>query len=538
MFQSIDGCWVIEVDNRLSELMDEKLQLKVTEKQFCQALKAYQLDDALITLGQISGKLYNDDLSEEDFWKRERKGLIIHKVTKQFITDFAIEYIANMLLISGSNNFRSKSIRDKDNLHGLFSIYFNHIIQQIPKGNLAALLVPMYYRQFSSQQDIKDVIMRNWIIFNQMNSEISSKDRMDLDNILFVRAGLTIEEYIVLSFLIFSLVVSKPSFSIGALTHGEVSCLDKFLTEEKVAGILKMLSATPEELRELDLKYNTKLSDEGTLNRYNPLWDKPIVKISGNTYIVPSISAYAKGSFKGLYWFFENVDKTTFRKYFGSLFENYVGAVLKDIYGHKEVVSGIRYGSRKDSREFFDWIVERSDSILLVESKGYQFPLTTLQTGDTDLIQKEVFRKIVATIRQMFERCNDIRKYSELNNFKDKKLVCLAVFYDIPFISTDVYDVQIKIALANMDSEYPGIKDFEYTLVSIEELEDYSYIKDYAEIENVVKQAKQTPGSGVSTETNRIYRENRHNSKMPNNLLDKKFKEFECNILHINDVDR
>lgn len=524
---------VIHVDNRLASLLTKEMESEVTEEQFRWALKGYRLEESLLLLGRISARLYDDKFQEDGYWKKENTGFVIHKETGQFVTDFAIEYISNLLLISGANEYKSLSLADKSNVIGIFSIYFNQIIRPKKVENLASLLVPMSLQQFSSQKDFHDVFTRQIVIFQEIHSELSCEDKMDLINILKEKTGLTIEGYFKLSFFIFAKILSDPYFKQETFTEGELSRNAELLSEGKINLILACLAATPEEIRILDGKYNNRMSEEHTLSRYNPLWEKPIVRLARNSYVVPSVSSYVKGAFKGIYWLFENTDRSAFRKYFGSLFENYVGRVLKDIYGEKKVYPGVKYGTKKDSREFYDWIVELPDSYILIEAKGYQFPLPTLQTGKPSLVEKEVSEKIVETIRQMFDRKQDIERYDELRHFKKKKITCVAIFYDIPFVSTNMYDASIKSALHNMEKDKSGICDFEYILLDIEEIEQYSYVKDYIDIEGLVRRSKETPGSGVQAEIRKISVDNKHAGGRRDNLLDKKLKEFAEGLLPI-----
>jgi len=522
---------VIHVDNRLASLLTKEMESEVTETQFCQALKGYKLEESLLLLGRLSAKLYDNKFLEDGYWKKVSTGFIIHKETEQYITDFAIEYISNLFLISGANGYKSLSLADKSNIIGVFGVYFNQVVRPKKVENLASLLVPMSLKQLSSQKDFHDVFTRQFIMFQEIHSESSRENKMDLIKIMKEKTGLTLEEYFKLSFFVFAKVLSDPYFRLEAFTDSKLSRNTELLSREKVTNLLNLLAATPEEIRVLDRKYNNKLCEEHTLSRYNPLWEKPIIKLAKNSYVVPSLSSYVKGAFKGIYWLFENADKPEFRKYFGSLFENYVGRVLKDIYGEEKVCPGIKYGTKRDSREFYDWIVELPDSLILIEAKSYQFPLPTLQTGEPSLVEKEVSKKIVETIRQMFDRKQDIEKYDGLQRFRKKKITCLAIYYDIPFVSTDIYDMSIKSALHNMEKDRPGICDFAYIMLDIEEIEQYSYVKDYIGIENLVRRSKETPGSGIQAEIRRIFVDNKHAGGRRKNLLDRKLKEFAEGLL-------
>lgn len=517
---------MIEIDSRLLQLSEKSMELKVTQEQFCNALKAYKLDDSLVLLAEISKSLFDPTFTENEFWKKEKNGFIIHKVTGQFVTEFAVEYLANLLLISGSNIHRSMSLKDKDNILGIFNIYTNCIVHPEFRNALVTLLIPMYLQQLSSQRDIKDVLTRQVLIFSKVLDEHSGPGKIDLNQYLIDEAGLSIEEYTKLTFIILAAILSYPRFNIGDFTSAEEEPLKGMITNENMNALMNLLSATPAELRAIDELYNSKLKPEETKSRYNPLWQKPIVRLGDNDFVVPSFSAYKKGALSGLYWFFENRLKKQFRDYFGILFQEYVGLIIKDSYESKDIESGVAFGNKKDAREFFDWIVSDDAGYNLFETKAYQFPFYVLQTGDMESVRKEILKKVVGTIRQMFERVQDIDKYDELAKFRGKSIKCVGVFYDIPFISTDVYDADIKSALLGLDSKYPGIKDFKYTLISAEELEDYQYVKPYITIEEIVERVRNTPGSGFTSEVMKFFKEKDLDSKTMRSLLDKKFDEF------------
>ena len=486
----------------------------------------------MIVLAEISEKLFDPNFKENPIWKKEKVGFIIHKPSEQFVTDFAVEYIANILLISGSNDFKNESIKNKDNVVAIFSIYHNSIIHpRIQSGNIASLLVPMFYQQMTSQQDIKDTFIRQWLIFQGAQELVDPKNKLDLDKILLEENGMTVIEYIKLCFLILATILTKPRFNFGTFDKPTIPGLDDVLNSEKISAILKQLSVSKNEFVKLDKELNAGLSPEHTKSRYNPLWEKPIVILGDNDYVVPSISAYAKGALRGLYWIFENVKAKIFRDYFGLLFEKYCGTVIQDIFGRENVRPGIRFG--KDNQEFFDWIANREKEIILFETKGYQFPLKTLQTGSPDLVRKEVFNKLVETIRQTYRRFQDIQSHDELKEFRNKKITVVAVFYDIPFVSTNVYDPDIKSALNGLNARYPGIKDFEYVFLSIEELENYYYVKDYISIEDLVNKVKGTPGAGVIDQISKVFKENNLTAEDHKNLLDRKFRDFYENELGV-----
>ncbi len=245
----------------------------------------------------------------------------------------------------------------------------------------------------------------------------------NLDEIFLRETGLTILEYIKLSFVLFAIINTNPRFNIGVLTEGDAQGLNDVLNDKKMSSFLEFISSDYEGFRALDKERNSKLDPIYTKTRFNPLWLKPVVKMANNDYLAPSITAYATSTFKGLFWWFDDYFRkqsrqkgADFRSYFGSLFEEYVGDVIKDIYTERQVSPGIKFGTKSKGTEgtFFDWIATTPDKIFLFEAKASQFPLEVLQKGDPDKIRTEVVNKIIYAITQMYKRIRDVDSFEEL----------------------------------------------------------------------------------------------------------------------------
>jgi len=131
------------------------------------------------------------------------------------------------------------------------------------------------------------------------------------------------------------------------------------------------------------------------------------------------------------------------------IFEEYVGLILKDAYGENEVRPEIPYKKGK----FIDWYVEKDDKVYLFEVKAKQFSLTILQTGNIELIQKEVKEKIFKAVKQVYDRISEINSYEELKQFRGKKIIPIIIFLDIPFVSSDGYKKIINKDLTALEAE-------------------------------------------------------------------------------------
>jgi hypothetical protein len=328
------------------------------------------------------------------------------------------------------------------------------------------------------------------------SSEVADAIKPDkfehLSKIFKEETGLSFEEYFHLTVAIWSSSQKTATFRKDNLISAQIPSIQYVLTDEKVESYLKILSADYNAFRSEDKKLNALLAPEFTKFRLNPLLVYPIIKSDktvGDPYIIPNTLAFAKKAFGGLYWWFhlyfeKHKQWHDFRDYYGKLFEQYVGQVLKQMYGQANVHPEITY----DNKKFIDWWIERDSKIYLFEAKAYQFALLTKQTGGLELLIKEVKSKIVGAIIQVYRRLQEIDKYSQLSYFKGKQLIPIIVFMDIPFSSGSLYKEIIDEELSFLEEKEPalkGIKNTKIYFLNVEELEFYGGAINKIPIEEV-----------------------------------------------------
>jgi hypothetical protein len=535
MFTDKDGKKVLELDSRILAITRKDEELQVKESEFFNAIKAYKLSESLQHFAFISKMIFDDKYPPD--WHRMGKGGVCHP-SGVFLTQFSIEYLASAMILSGSNDWKKESLKRKDNILGLFNIYQNGLVQGIPSSNgLMNFMIPMYFQQITSQADPKDLFTRQWYFFSQINTRLNTKSSLELSEVFQKETSLSLLEYTKLCFIIFAYATVNPRFNIGEVGGLQDSKLKDVFNDEKIALFLDIVSSDYAKFRELDKQLNGKLDPIFTKTRFNPLWLKPIVKLGENDFLVPSITAYMTSTFKGLFWWFDSYfravsksKQTDFRIHFGKVFEEYVGDVLKNIYSEVNVQPEIQYGTKKNSRLFFDWIVETKEKTFLFEAKSYQFPLEVLQKGDPEMISNQILSKIIETIIQMFKRVADVPKFEELQHLVDKNLIPIAIFYDIPLISTPLYNEHISKVLKLLESQYPNISNFNYYFLSIEELENFGYAVDKIDIDDLMDRANKTTSTGFMVELGKVCKENESGKK---NLLDISFNNYCADVIGI-----
>ena len=478
-------------DSDIGELKN-KAEGTVTEEELKAVLKRYNLRDGLIVLGKASNFVNN--------YKGEGaigRAAFRDPKTGVFVTQFGLAYLANALITSGANDYKAKHLGNQQNILLLSNIYSNCLVSPeikkdknapVQKKDLTSMLVRMYAEQFEYQFNAVLLIARTIVIYSDLVNKVLPSRFEKFTTIFERETRLTIEEYFFLSVAAWACVQKTATFRKEALTEARIPSMQSVLTDEKVSSFLNILTADYKTFRAEDQKANTSLDSVFTKFRFNPLLLYPIIKadrIEIDPYIVPNTLAFAKKAFGGLYWWFHRYFKAKgiwhdFRNYYGELFEQYVGLILRKMYGEVNVHPEITYKTGK----FIDWWVERDGKIYLFEAKAYQFALTTKQTGDLDILIKEVKSKIVQTIEQVYRRIQDIPKYNELAVFRGKQLIPVIIFMEIPLASGNLYKEIVDEELEKLEqSGLKGVKNAKIHFLNIEELELYGGAVDKISLE-------------------------------------------------------
>jgi hypothetical protein len=326
----------------------------------------------------------------------------------------------------------------------------------------------------------------------------------------------------------------KSVFDASYLSNSNIPNFESIFTEGKVNNFLSILSTDYKQFRTLDEQMNNDLDPVFTKNRFNPLFISPFIKEELNSktiYIMPSTTAFVHKILGGIFWWFNNYFEENsgdaklhleYRKYFGEIFEKYVGLILKDIYGDRNTFSEIAYS--KMNKKFIDWHVEKGNKCYLFEAKANQFSLLSRRTGDIGLLINNELKKVTESIVETFKNVRDIEIYDELKKFRDKEIIPIIVFLEIPLVSTGIYKEKIDKLLLEIETKdnLVGLKDFKYYLLNIEELELYSEVKDLVEIENVFEDIKGDMNQGLTSYMTKI----NNGDKLKNKFLDKIYESF------------
>jgi len=502
-----------DIDQRIASICQPEEALKIFESDLRQALGGYRLSDALSSLAKISYNLHNDTFP--DWFDRIGTGGVRHPLGI-YVTDFAVSYLASVLLSSKSSDhpYKRKQISDKaDNMLALFHIYFNQLAlpeRNIENGGILQLMLPVNFEQMNSQLNIHHLGARQWFLFNVVALS-TGKNVTDFYELFKAETSLSVNEFIDLALIFYAISSSNYRFNLGDLPKRDGSWFSHLVQEEKMRTYLKLMSTDRVSFRNNYNNSNTHVSEMATKTKFNPLLLNPIIKVGENDYIVPSLTSYKLACFRGIYWWFDNyfiqnknLKSDTFRHFYGSLFEEYTKILLKDIYSSSLLSEKITYGNKGYKKELFDHIVELNDEIILFEAKTIQFTLNTLQTGYIQLVKKEIKEKVVSAIIQMYKRYQDITAYSELERFTKKKKTVVLICYDLPFGSNGMYSNLINEELMKIEFECPGICGFDYFIMDLWDLEHFSSIGRNGDLKSLLEKTLADKSTSFSAEVQKI----------------------------------
>lgn len=505
----------------------------VTELALANVLQRYNLKDGLVTIGRFSNFLFsaNDENQIGRIaYKDPRTGIIF--------SQFALAYIANILLISGSNDYKSKYLSNKeDNLLALCNIYSNCLIDPTftedgrltSFDNFREFMVRMNSEQMELQFLPHQTMSRSFVIFNDLINSIKPKKINFLSDIFYENTGLSLYDYLRIAFLIFAGAQEKTTINLKYFIDAEIPSLSDILTRDKLTCFLRVLASDYQAIKEEDKALNASLSPILTKTRWNPLMIYPVVEFNecsdGESYVIPNCLVYINKAFSGLYWWFHRYFEKQgmqkdFRTYFGYVFQEYVKKILQGIYGQDNVEKEVIYAKDK---KFFDWLVEKDDKIYLFEVKAYQFALPSRQSGSKRQIINNEIKKVVEAMNQVYDRINDIKKYRELERFERKKVIPIIVFLDIPFVSGSLFKDWIHEALTKIEKDkgLDSLADLKINLLNIQELELFDDVKNQVQIEEVFEKLNSNPAESFESLLNKI-----KGKPLRNKYLDSIYKTF------------
>jgi len=317
--------------------------------------------------------------------------------------------------------------------------------------------------QFSYQGKLRTTIPRAWLIFLEANRSVATRP-FDLEAEWMSLTGIQLETFLTIGFGYYAGFLQHSSlvrhFAASGILRGSV-------TEEACENFLSLASATPELYRKLSRVH--QVDDPLYIkNEFNMLWQRPLIAI-GNELFAPVPFLVANRMTDGILYDLMDAkaekDRNPFSEYFGRLFEEYVGRLLKWTFGEENVHQEPKYG--KPAKDGPDWIVIDGDTAILFECRSSRLKLKTRVFAQPGDVMDDIKRMFLETLEKYPGKVDDLKSgVARLDLSAVRRFESIILMYDRVFFEPIFRD------LAKQEftrSGKPWSDDFE--LMDISDLE-------------------------------------------------------------------
>ncbi|MGK7908440.1 MAG: hypothetical protein AB4040_14625 [Synechococcus sp.] len=428
-----------------------------------QYLRQFKLCDALRLIGEISKNIH-----------KSNQGVCYESGVPVF--NGVLAYLS-MLLIENSNDYRSKDMTIKELLKAIDMFFGLPDPFEEDESNPQGCFVRFGASQFDYDREARHLLPRTLIIYRDLWNTVADKSKVDVDAAIQDISGLTLQEILILA-LAFTGKAEKGFFSLYDELEKYPDSTKKYFKLEKQQAFVDFVSCSYQDFRTQsrddippDVSYNKF--------RFNPLYLKPAIIPDRNVnpgfsqvYITPIPSLIYEKVTRGLYFLLADYFRTDkgnpFRRYFGYVFQQYVGLLLKEVFGENNVKQEWRYGTNKEPKDTPDWFVIQNGLTVLIEVKQAGLYLNAKKWGELQEIQDNLTKSIGSGVHQMYEFEHDLENGlctypNESDNIQITER--LVVTYDRSYFLNSILRDEIR-------QLYPSIpKDYHWHTIAVEELE-------------------------------------------------------------------
>jgi hypothetical protein len=271
-------------------------------------------------------------------------------------------------------------------------------------------MIRMKWQQHGYQTYFPRVFARAILLFREAHKLLINPE-VDLPEIFEKLTGLSLTKYMAIGFCYFSGAIDDSASTIKR-AFASTGIMANLISEEECELFLARNSATYEEFRTLSAHY--RVDDETYIKtEMNVLLQRPLIATDRRDLVAPVPNVVAKRVTEGLLhdvWdSLGQADRMAYSRYFGLLFEEYVGILLRHAFGSNHVFHEPSYRRGKQAQEGPDWIVIDNRTALLFECRSSRLNLQTRIFGDIDAVRKDIERMFIKTIEAFPAKVNDLK---------------------------------------------------------------------------------------------------------------------------------
>jgi hypothetical protein len=433
-------------------------------------LKRFQLHETLRLIGGLSHQLLSKKNESE------------HSIEGVPISDAVLAYLA-MRAIESSNDYKKLTMTIGD-LAKAADMYWGLPDPIADDEEALACLLRFGSSQLDYQRRLDNLLSRTLAIYRDLWSSVPGT--VGINSVIESIAGINIEEI-----LMFTFAFTGQSTNQGGYfrLYENVKSTDPevlaWFRQERQQSFVKWLACDYKAFRLQARDGLAKMpSPAYERQRFNPLLRYPILKPDRNplpgarqVYVDPIPHLVHERVTRGLYFdlseHFKGPGKrNSFRQSFGYVFQEYVGAILKDGLRDVRVLGELKYEAAEGEKLTPDWIVIDGDRCLLIEVKQAGLYLESKLWSAIGKVKEDLSKTVGAGVRQLwnFEQAVSSGRHPELavlSGFKEFER--LVVSYDQLYYSNSIIRDLIRDQFVEHGIRIPA--NYHWHVISIDELE-------------------------------------------------------------------
>jgi len=354
------------------------------------------------------------------------------------------------------------------------------LCQGFYSSNPIFLVLRLVAAQFPFEVNTFGCFAQPLILFGEMPQVVSR--RKDVPNFDFRgefqrTTRVSLEDFVDVGFVIWTASKMTNGFTRGYFSKARSQGI-RLPDDETICRILDQVVADPqrfrdiyEELKEKDRRFR--------MYDFNPLFQFPVVRpwkhskglaIDQDRMVAPVPDLVSYRFSTGIFYQMFNKYKESFSRYFGYLFEAYVGRILQEATSFENLFSedDIRHTYPAKKGKVPDWVVVEGDTAILIECKATRFSRAALATGAESAIDTSLEQVLKGLIQlsefqeaakaklpglELLRRCTDL-------------IPVLVTFEPLYLINRKFFCEHINGLLAKK-----GVNDFPWQILSIKEIE-------------------------------------------------------------------
>jgi hypothetical protein len=353
------------------------------------------------------------------------------------------------------------------------------------KGStLISTLLRIAGNQFNFNIEFWGQFARTLFLYVEMPQRIKSfrnVPNFDIETSFQKLNQVSIKDFIHIGFVAYVAADRAGNFTGGYFQKAKLQGF-KLPNDEIIELTLNQLAADQYQMRELYEKYKQPNRLYAAYD-FNPLFVFPFVRpwiktsytsLNEDRLIAPVPNLVLYRSSEGIYQQLFNKYGEDFARYFGFLFENYVGEILSNCVESSQIISAadVRKTYHEKHGKVPDWIIIGDDTATLIECKAVGFNRKALATSDEKAIDYSI-SPILKGLIQLHEFANAIQKkqkglerFSSISKFNLRVITYESFHLINSFIFRDIINAEIAPKLAAK-----SITISDWHVLSINELE-------------------------------------------------------------------